>query len=193
MQDDPWSRRKTVKALAILDMILAVFLITYAVVRLLKYDYKDQNVVFLLSREENVAVSVLYWIVNFALLSLQLVIAFLLLTATIDMTTDPETMMKKCIWWRGLSILFFIMLSVDLIIILWEYLRNDVELKVFRTVLDTFEVLFRVYGVYFVGRFIRDLRSLFEAPMMQYENGTPIPPSPSFTPKFSKDRFRDRV
>jgi hypothetical protein len=177
----------------------------------------------------DIAVSVMYWIVNFAMLSLQLVIAFLLLSATMDvclylsslsfspnkfprqllhinvffachfsffkqMTTDPETMMKKCIWWRGLSILFFLMLSIDLSIIIYEHLQNGLPLKLFRTLLNCFEILFRGYAVYFVGKFIRDLRSLFEAPMVQYDSmGTPIPPSPNPSPRSHKNRFKDRI
>ncbi|CAG7825987.1 unnamed protein product, partial [Allacma fusca] len=65
---------------------LAIFLIGFAGFRLLRYDYRDQSLIVLLSSHEYMFVSVMYWIVVFGILSLQLVIAFLLLTATKDVS-----------------------------------------------------------------------------------------------------------
>lgn len=75
------------------------------------------------------------------------------------------------------------MLVVDLFTMIYEFIFNDIDIKIFRTVLDSLEVIFRGYGVFFVGRFISDLCSLFEAPMVQYDDGIPIPPSPIMLPK----------
>lgn len=100
------------------------------------------------------------------------------------MTTDPEIMIGKCMWWRILSIIFFIMLSVDFIVLLYEPIFNDISLKIFQIVLDLLEIIFRGYGIFFVGRFIHDLKSLFDSPMVQYDDdGVPIPPSPELSSK----------
>jgi len=170
------------KVLAVIDMLLAVFLMACAVNRLFDYDYKNQSIVYFLSREEHVYLSLFYWIACFGTLSLQMVVAFLLLTATMDMTSDTETMLRKCIWWRTLSTLIFLWLIIDLSVILYEHLVNELELRVFQVVLDSLELVFRAYGVCFVGRFISDLHNVFEAPMVQYGNGGVIPPSPPISP-----------
>lgn len=102
------------------------------------------------------------------------------------MTTDPETMIDKCSWWRLLSQVFFFTLSMDLLFILYDHIVNERPLKEVRAALDTFEVVFRFYGIYFIGKFIRDLKGLFHSPIVQYDkNGTPIPPTPPLKAKRS--------
>jgi len=171
------------KVLAVIDMILALFLMGCAVNRLFDYDYKDQSVVYFVSREERVFLSLFYWIACFGTLSLQMVIAFLLLTATMDMTSDTETMLRKCIWWRSLSSLLFLWLIIDLSVILYEHFANELNLRIFPVVMDSLELVFRAYGVCFMGRFISDLHNVFEAPMVAYGNGGIIPPTPPLTPE----------
>ncbi|CAG7815372.1 unnamed protein product [Allacma fusca] len=93
------------------------------------------------------------------------------------MTIDPDTMIKKCEWWRTTSFIFFVLLSLDIFILIYEhYVMADGKIKVTRLVLSSLELLFRLYGIYFVGKFIRDLHTLFGAPMVQYANAMPASP-----------------
>jgi hypothetical protein len=109
------------------------------------------------------------------------------------MTLDPLTMMSKCIWWRSLSLLFFVMLFIELLIVLYELFMNGLIPNIFKTVINSLELIFRGFGVFFVGRFIGDLNSLFEAPMVQYGKDGVIPPSPkpilkrTYSKKFKED------
>lgn len=157
-----------------------------------------------------VILSMLYWLVVFSLLSLQVVIAFFLLTATNDvsletcstceffnqiqtycliplqMTTDTETMINKCNWWRILSQIFFCAVSLDLLFILYDHIVNGRPFKEVRAGLDVFEMCFRLYGVYFIAKFTSELKGLFHSPIVQYDkNGTPIPPTPPLKAKRS--------
>ncbi|CAL8142050.1 unnamed protein product [Orchesella dallaii] len=195
LEDDPWARKRTVATLAIIDILLAFLLIGYAGARLLRYNFTDQTVVYVLYSEESVFLSMVYWLTVFTFLSLQVVLAFFLLTATNDMTTDPETMIDKCYWWRILSQVFFFCLTMDLLFILYDNLINGRKLKEVRAALDTVEVIFRGYGIYFIGKFMSDLQGLFHSPIVQYDkNGTPIPPTPPLKAKRSipmDDRHKD--
>lgn len=106
--------------------------------------------------------------------------------SVVQMTTDPETMIDKCKWWRILSQVFFSALSVNLLFLMYDHLVNGRPLKVLRVAMDGFEILFRLYGIYFIGKFIRDLSGLFISPIVQYDkNGTPIPPTPPLKAKRS--------
>ena len=96
------------------------------------------------------------------------------------MTIDPDTMIKKCEWWRTTSFIFFILLVLDIFILVYEnYIMGDGQLKVLRLVCSSVELVFRMYGIYFVGKFIRDLHTLFGAPMVQLN----APASPAVGPR----------
>lgn len=103
-----------------------------------------------------------------------------------QMTTDPEEMIDKCKWWKILSQVLFFAVSVDLLFLLYDCIINGNKFRELRITLDTFEVIFRMYGVFFIGKFISDLKGLFHSPIVQYDkNGTPIPPTPPLKAKRS--------
>lgn len=102
------------------------------------------------------------------------------------MSTDPEEMIDKCKWWRILSQVLFFTLVIDLTFLLYDHLVNGRRFKEVRIGTVLFEVFFRLYGIYFIGKFISDLKTLFHAPIIQYDkNGTPIPPTPPLKAKRS--------
>ena len=99
------------------------------------------------------------------------------------MTTDPETMIKKCHFWRTFSLILLVFLSVDLAISLYIYFSiGGEDQRLAQIILDAVEIVFRVLGVYFVGKFITDLHSLFAAPMTtNSSSSTPAMPRSSRT------------
>jgi len=76
---------------------------------------------------------------------------------------------------------FIICLCLDIAIVVYEQqTREPSNIKTFRIGVDILEILFRLFGIFFVGKFISDLHTLFESPMVQYTNtGQIIPPSPA--------------
>ena len=104
----------------------------------------------------------------------------------LQMTVDPETMLKKCHFWRTFSVILLILLSLDLIISFYLLLdegapENRVQ-RLASVILDTAEIIFRGLGIYFVGKFIDDLHSVFQAPITQSNVSSPTMTRSSRTP-----------
>ncbi len=73
--------------------------------------------------------------------------------------------------------ILLIFLTLDLLISIYLiFAMEDEYQRIISVVLDAGEIVFRILGVYFVGRFITDLHCLFAAPMAHSTSSTPAMP-----------------